>query len=152
MPAHDEARIRQHVQEIVQRLRAKDLDGLRRLYATDVVSFDIDPPLHHVGVAAKMANWARVFAFFRDVDYEFRDLTFTVGADVAFGHGFGRLGGTLRDGTTTNGIWVRVTFGLRERDGDWLIVHDQVSVPLDIATGAGVVDLAPATAGGVAVL
>ncbi|MBB4909154.1 YybH family protein [Actinophytocola algeriensis] len=142
----DEALIRKLVDTTVDRLRAKDLDGMKRLYAPDVVSFDIDPPLQHAGVAAKLENWARVFTFFRDVTYELRDLTLTVGDDVAFGHGFGRLSGTLRDGTATDGMWVRVTYGLRKIDGDWLIAHDQVSVPLDVATGRGVVDLEPATA------
>ena len=139
----DEAEIRQQIGKIAEGLRAKDLDGLKRLYATDVVSFDVEPPLQHVGVAAKMKNWENVFVFFEDVTYEFRDLTITVSDEVAFGHGFGRLGGTLKDGTETSGIWVRGTICLRKIDGDWLIVHDQASVPFDIASGKGVTDLEP---------
>ena len=38
----DEATIRQQVDKIVEGLRAKDLEGLKQLYATDVVSFDIE--------------------------------------------------------------------------------------------------------------
>src|SRR5215470_15228205 len=100
----DEAKIRQQVDKIVEGIRAKDLEGLRRLYATDVVSFDVDPPLQHVGIEAKLKNWVRAFTFFEDVDYEVRDLTVTVGDDVAFGHAFGRLSGTLKDGTATSGM------------------------------------------------
>ena len=81
----DEAKIRQQVDKIVAGIRAKDLDGLRRLYATDVVSFDVEPPLQHVGIEAKLKNWAKAFTFFQNVDYEVRDLTVTVGDDVAFG-------------------------------------------------------------------
>jgi ketosteroid isomerase-like protein len=84
-----------------------------------------------------------VFTFFQDVDYEVRDLTITVGSDVAFGHAFGRLSGTLKDGTATSGMWVRGTFCLRKAGHDWLIVHDQVSVPFDTASGRGVTDLEP---------
>lgn len=62
---------------------------------------------------------------------------------MAFAHGFGRLSGTLRDGTATRGMWVRVTFCLRRTDGGWTIAHDQVSVPTDVASGRGVVDLEP---------
>jgi ketosteroid isomerase-like protein len=40
-------------------------------------------------------------------------------------------------------MWVRATYCLQKIDGTWLIVHDQVSVPLDIASGNGVVDLEP---------
>lgn len=139
----DEAAIRQQIETIVEALRTKDLDALKRPYSTDVVSFDIDPPLQHVGIDAKLKNWANVFAFFEDVRYELRDLTLTVGDEVAFGHAFGRLTGTLKDGTATTGMWVRVTYGLRRIDGTWLITHDQVSVPLDIRSGKGVVDLEP---------
>ncbi|MEV4219237.1 SgcJ/EcaC family oxidoreductase [Nonomuraea sp. NPDC049725] len=139
----DEAAIRQHVGKIVEGLRAKDLDGLRSLYAADVVSFDVEPPLQHVGVEAKMKNWTNVFAVFETVDYEVRDLTLTVGDEVAFGHCFGRLSGTLKNGTATSGMWVRGTFCFRKADGRWLIAHDQASVPFDLATGRGVVDLQP---------
>ncbi len=139
----EEAKIRQQIDKVIEGLGAEDLDSVRQAYAPDVVSFDVEPPLQHVGVEAKLRNWAKVFAFFETVNYELRDLTFTVGEDVAFGYGFARLSGTLRDGTSTSGMWVRVTYGLQKVDGSWLIAHDQVSVPLDIQSGKGVVDLEP---------
>ena len=139
----DEAQIRQQVARIAEGIRAKDLEGLRPIYATDVVSFDVEPPLQHVGVEAKLKNWANVFAVFRDADYEVRGLDVAVGDDVAFGHCFGRLHGTLMNGTATKGIWVRVTFCFRKLDGAWQIVHDQASVPFDVLSGRGVADLEP---------
>ncbi|MEV4670787.1 MULTISPECIES: YybH family protein [Actinomadura] len=139
----DEAELKQHIDKIIEGLRAKDLDTLEKLYTPDVVSFDIEPPLQHVGVAEKLKNWSNVFAVFQDVDYEFRDLALTVGDTVAFGHGFGRLSGTLKDGTATNGMWVRATFCFQKINGTWLIAHDQVSVPFDIPTGKGLTDLTP---------
>lgn len=138
-----EAQIRRQIDKIVEGIGAKDLDGLKRLYAADVVSFDVEPPLQHVGVDAKMKNWERAFTFFRDVSYEVRDLAVTVGDDVAFGHCFGRLSGSLMDGTVTDGMWVRGTFCFQKIDGDWLIVHDQASVPFDIVSGKGITDLKP---------
>jgi ketosteroid isomerase-like protein len=138
-----EAQIRLQINKIVEGIRAQDLEGLKRLYTADVVSFDVEPPLQHVGVAAKMKNWSNVFTFFRDATYDVRDLELTVGDDVAFGHGFGRLSGTLRNGTATGGMWVRATFCFQKVDGNWLIAHDQVSVPLDISSGKGVTDLEP---------
>lgn len=139
----DEAAIRQQLDGIAEGLRAKDLDRLRRLYAADIVSFDVEPPLQHVGVDAKLENWAHVFAVFEEVGYELRDLDLTVGETVAFGHGFGRLSGTLKDGSVTDGMWVRATFCLRKAGGAWLIAHDQVSVPLDLRSGRGLTDLEP---------
>jgi ketosteroid isomerase-like protein len=135
--------IRQQIDKLVEGIRAKDLDALRRIYAADVVSFDVEPPLQHVGVDAKLKNWARAFTFFAEVSYEVRDLTLMAGEDIAFGHCFGRLSGALGDGTATSGMWVRATFCFRKFDGDWLITHDQASVPFDIRSGRGVVDLEP---------
>ena len=139
----DEASIRQQIDELVAGLGAKDLESLKKLYATDVVSFDVEPPLQHVGVEAKLKNWAKTFALFERVTYEVRDLTLTAGDDVAFGHAFARLSGTLKDGTEKSGMWVRITYCFRKVGGTWLIVHDQVSVPLDIVSGRGVLDLEP---------
>ena len=139
----DETKIRQQIDTIIEGIRARDLDGLKRVYAAGIVSFDVEPPLQHVGVEAKMRNWANVFTIFQDATYEVRDLTIATGDDVAFGHGFGRLSGTLKNGTATAGMWVRATFCFQKVDGNWLIAHDQVSVPLDLASGQGVTDLQP---------
>lgn len=130
-----DADIRKQIDAVVAALRSKDLEALRRVYTADVVSFDVEPPLQHVGIAAKLENWARVFRVFDTLDYEIRDLRLTVGSDLAYGHAFGRLSGTFAGGAATNGMWVRVTYGFRKLDGAWMIAHDQVSVPLDIVTG-----------------
>ncbi|THV30807.1 YybH family protein [Glycomyces paridis] len=135
--------VRDVVGAIVEGLRARDLEALRRVYAEDMVSFDVEAPLRHVGVEAKLRNWANVFAVFAEVDYEVRDLELAVDGALAFGYGFGRLSGTLGDGTATAGMWVRVTFCFKRIGESWRIVHDQVSVPLDLRTGAGVRDLEP---------
>ncbi|MFJ9781017.1 YybH family protein [Amycolatopsis sp. NPDC101161] len=138
-----ESEVARHIGKIIDGLRAKDLDALRELYAPDVVSFDVEPPLQHVGVDAKLKNWAKVFAIFETVDYELRDLDVTVSAGLAVGHGFGRVSGTRPGGTPVAGMWVRATFVLRETGDGWVIVHDQASVPFDMATGTGVTDLEP---------
>jgi ketosteroid isomerase-like protein len=139
----EEAVIAAQVGKIIDGIRTKDLDALRRLYDPDVVSFDVEPPLQHVGIEAKLRNWTHVFTLFEDVTYEIRDLRIAVGDDVAFGHGFGRLSGTLTNGTETSGMWVRATLCFRKVAGTWLIVHDQASVPFDLPSGKGVTDLQP---------
>jgi ketosteroid isomerase-like protein len=140
--AGDEAEIRRRIDRLVEAIRAMDLGGVKPFFAPDVVSFDIVPPLRHVGAGAKWQNWADLFAVYQDIDYEVRDLTVTVGDDVAFGYSLNRISGTLRNGTR-NDMWLRWTACFRRTDGDWLIVHDQVSVPLDPASGRALVDLQP---------
>src|SRR5690606_7817031 len=77
----DEAAIRRQIGKLMEGLQAEDLAAVQQVYTTDVVSFDIEPPLQHVGTAAKLENWARVFQTFERVTYEVRDLTVTIGDD-----------------------------------------------------------------------
>jgi ketosteroid isomerase-like protein len=135
--------IRRRIDALLNAIRAMDLEGVMPIYAPDIVSFDVEPPLQHVGAAAKRRNWAKVFAAYQPpLDYEVRDLTITAGDDVAFGRGLARLSGTLKNGITS-AYWVRWTSCFRKIDGAWLIVHDQVSTPLDIETGRALLNLEP---------
>ena len=141
--AIDEADIRQLIRQGVAAVRAMDLEGVMALYAPDVVSFDIGSPLRHQGAPAKRKAWVEAFALYqRPLGYEIRDLTITVGDDVAFGHSLNRISGTMNNGTSTD-FWLRWTTCFRKIDGTWLITHDQVSVPVDPQTRRALLDLEP---------
>ncbi len=141
--AVDEADIRQLIDKLVEAVRTMDLEGVKSIYAPDVVSFDIVPPLQHVGAEAKWKNWADVFtAYQRPLGYQARDLTIVVGDDVAFGYSLNRISGTLKNGNSTD-YWVRWTACFRKVDGRWLIAHDHVSVPLDLDSGRALLNLNP---------
>jgi ketosteroid isomerase-like protein len=132
--AVDEADIRQRIDKLVEAIRAMDLRSVKPIYASDIVSFDIVPPLQHIGAEAKWKNWTDVFTTYqRPLGYEIRDLTISVGDDVAFGHSLNRLSGTLKNGNSSD-FWVRWTACFRKIEGNWLIVHDHVSVPLEVGT------------------
>ena len=75
-------------------------------------------------------------------EYEVRDLTITAEGNLAFVHSLNRLSGTLKGGNRT-GFRVRATTCWRRIDGAWVITHDHVSVPLDVPTGRGILDLEP---------
>jgi ketosteroid isomerase-like protein len=139
----DEQAIRQRIETLIQGIRDQDLDGVRANYAPAIVSFDVEPPLEHLGSAAKSKNWTKVFsAYQRPIDYGIRDLTIAVGDAVAFAHGLVHIAGTLNNGQKTE-HWLRATMGLRRIAGDWVIVHDHVSVPTDVESGRALLDLAP---------
>jgi ketosteroid isomerase-like protein len=113
------------------------------IFAQDIVSFDIVRPLQHVGAETKLKNWADVFTAYQSpLGYEIRDLTITVGDEVAFGHSLNRISGTLKSGNRID-YWVRWTGCFRKIDGNWLIVHDQVSVPIDVISGRALLNLKP---------
>jgi uncharacterized protein (TIGR02246 family) len=141
--AIDEADIRRRIDNCANALHAMDLEGVMALYAPDIVSFDIVPPLRHVGAEAKRKNWVDVFTTYQPpLGYEFRDVTITVGDDVAFCHSLNRVSGTLRNGQRSE-TWLRWTACFRKIDGNWLIAHDQVSVPVDFGSGRALLDLEP---------
>jgi len=141
--AIDEADIRQRIDKLAEAIRAMDLEGAMSIYAPDIVSFDIVPPLQHVGAEAKRKNWVDAFAIYqRPLGYEIHDLTITLGDDVAFTHSLNRISGTLKNGNKAD-FWLRSTACFRKIDGNWLIVHDQVSVPLDLESGRALLNLEP---------
>jgi ketosteroid isomerase-like protein len=141
--ATDETAIRQRIDKLVLAIRAMDFEGVKAFYAPDLVSFDIVPPLQHLGASAKWKNWQDVFtAYEPPLGYEIREFTITVGDNVAFGRSLNRISGTLRSGNTAD-YWVRWTTCYRKINGTWLIVHDHVSVPLEVASGRAMVNLEP---------
>jgi ketosteroid isomerase-like protein len=141
--ATDEADIRRRIDNGVKAIRAMDLEGVMALYASDIMSFDVQPPLRHFGAAAKRKNWLDVFAAYQgSLDYEIRDLAIAVGDDVAFAHSLNRISGKMPNGRR-NAVWVRWTACFRKVDGAWLIAHDHVSAPVDFASGRALLDLEP---------
>lgn len=135
--------IRERIDYAVSAIRAKDLDGIASLYAGDVVSFDIEPPLRYTGKANKRHAWQAMFgAFSGPIGYEVTELDVTLDGLVAFVHSLNHVRGTLANGRH-NDLWVRWTACFRCINGVWLIVHDHVSVPAEIAHGGAVVDLRP---------
>ncbi len=120
-----------------------DLEGVKSIYAPDIVSFDIVPPLQHLGAEAQWKNWEDVFSAYRPgLRYEIRDLAITVGGGVAFGHSLNRITGTLKNGNKTD-FWLRWTACFRNMDGAWLIAHHQASVPIDPQSGSALLNLEP---------
>ena len=61
---------------------------------------------------------------------------------MAFAHSLNRITGALKNGNRTD-FWLRATTGFRKFNGDWLITHDHVSVPLDLEAGTALRNLTP---------
>ena len=140
---NDEAEIKRVIEGGVEAVRARDIDGVMSIYAQEVVSFDIVPPLRHIGADALRKLWEEVFSVYQcPIYYEIHDLNITVGDDVAFIHSLNRINGTLNTGQKTD-LWLRWTACFCKINGKWLIVHHQNSVPVDLEHGKAVLDLKP---------
>jgi uncharacterized protein (TIGR02246 family) len=138
----NEAAIRKVMDGLVTAIRTKNIDRVMSSYASDLVAFDIVPPLQYVGAKAFKNAWQDVFERYETVDYEVRDLSITAGDDVAFSHSLNRIHGTMTNGHNTD-MWLRSTACFRKIDGRWLVVHLQASVPVDLANGKARMDLDP---------
>lgn len=104
-----ETEIRQLIDGFQQAIQAKDLNGVLSLYAPDIVSFDLVPPMQHVGIAAYRRPWEATFASFDGrIGYQVSDLHIITAAEVAFSHSLNQMSGTTTSGQTTS-MWVRWT-------------------------------------------
>jgi uncharacterized protein (TIGR02246 family) len=126
--------------------RARDIDGVMAVYAPGdaLVAYDLVPPLQYRGKDAYRKDYEEFFTQYNGpLELEFRELRVVAANDVAFGHALERVSGTLKSTGQRSDLWIRATSGLRKIDGTWLIVHDHISVPADLATGKAVLDLKP---------
>jgi uncharacterized protein (TIGR02246 family) len=140
---HAEAAIRDLIDRFAQAFRAKDVDGVMSFFARDIVSFDILPPLQTVGAETFVTHWKEFFESHQGpIHVEFPDVRIAVGDDVGFSYCVHRIKGTLKNGQQTD-WWLRWTACYRKTNGNWLIVHEQVSVPVDLKSGKALMDLKP---------
>jgi ketosteroid isomerase-like protein len=124
-------------------MHAKDLDRLMALYADDVVYFDLVPPLRYSGAAALRARFEDWFPRWQGpIGQDTHELHVIADGDVAAAHMLVRAHGTLRDGRAVD-YFVRVTNSCRRSGEAWSITHEHVSLPVDLASGEAVMDLAP---------
>jgi ketosteroid isomerase-like protein len=144
--AMDEAIIRGRIEDLVKALNAKDIDGVISLFAPNLVSFDIAPhfgALRYFGAQNKRRAWEEAFATLTGpFTYEVHELNITTQGELAFVHSLNHLNATLSSHQITD-LWLRWTACFRRIEGEWLVVHDHVSVPADLEHGRAVLNLRP---------
>lgn len=139
--AGNQAEIRDCVNKWIRAVRAKDVSALMALYAQDVITFDLFPPSQVEGADSYRKNFERWFSGVSGpIDYELDDLHITANGDVAFCHGLGHAKWTRQNGERSD-YWVRVTIGFQNRDDQWLVTHDHVSMPFEMESMKAVSDL-----------
>ncbi|HET6740334.1 MAG TPA: nuclear transport factor 2 family protein [Kribbella sp.] len=138
-----EAEVRAAVDRLVEAVRTGDLATLKTLFAPDLVSFDIQPPLRHAGAATKQASWEMIFeSFALPLEYEVRDPAVLVDGDLAVVYSLNHMNATMNAGPKVD-YWLRATSTWRRIDGSWIVVHDHVSVPTNFLDRTAAMDLMP---------
>lgn len=131
-PSVKEAEIHECMAALVRALCARDIEALMAHYAPDMIVFDIRPPHRIAGADAYRQNFA---AWFASVDgpisYETHELLVTAEDDLAFCHSLNHVRSNGTNGEKAD-YWVRVTSGLRKMRGRWMIMHEHISMPIDL--------------------
>lgn len=126
----DATQVRALLDQRTVALRNKDAELLLSSYASDVVSFDLAPPLRFTG--AEVHDKAAIDAWFATwrgpIGWEVRDLDISAEGGLAFAYALNRMTGTKTDGEKVD-LWMRTTTCFRKTGGKWTIVHDHASVP-----------------------
>jgi ketosteroid isomerase-like protein len=127
----DEQQVRSVIGNRSRAIEERDADRLVGVYAPDVVVFDLAPPLRQPSAEVLDPGSHRAwFATFEPgMEYDARDLTVTVGGDVAVAHGLVRLAATPSGSAEGFVMWFRMTLCLGRAGETWLITHEHVSTP-----------------------
>jgi ketosteroid isomerase-like protein len=133
----DQAAIRALEERFAAAFNEGNVDAMMKNYITDesLVVFDVVPPRQHSGADAYRKAWTGFFTHFRDIPkIAINDLVITVNGSIGFSHSIQHVTGTDTEGHLVDRT-VRVTDGYRKIGGNWLIVLEHVSVPVDVRTG-----------------
>jgi ketosteroid isomerase-like protein len=117
-------------------LVARDLDAVMRTYSPgeDLFIFEAVPPRRFVGAKAYRQHVQEFLVNFQaPFTYEVRELAVTIAGDVAYGHNIQHLIGVDRGKRID--MTLRVTDAYRKSKGDWCIVQEHASFPVDPQTG-----------------
>ena len=125
----DEAAIRGLVESWAKAVRAKDLDGILANHSTDMLMFDVPPPLQSKGIEAYKKTWDFFFSWSDDpVVFDIKDMDIIAGTDVAFVAALMRCAGMEKNGERIE-LEFRLTIGLRKIGGQWMVLHEHHSIP-----------------------
>jgi uncharacterized protein (TIGR02246 family) len=127
--AKAEAEVRQLVTEWADAVRRKDLAGILRHHAPDVLMFDVPPPLQSKGIDAYRQTWDLFFSWSHEpVVFDILEMSVTAGDDVAFVAAVMRCSGRETTGEDIE-LQFRLTVGLRKTEGQWIVLHEHHSIP-----------------------
>jgi ketosteroid isomerase-like protein len=126
--------VRKIIEEWAAGVRARDIDAVMRRHAPELLMFDVVGPVRLQGLDAYRRTWVEQFFLWHGGTgrFELVDLNVSAGADVAFATALLECAGT-EDGKKV-AFTLRLTIGLEKRNGEWIIVHEHHSQPLDFDT------------------
>jgi uncharacterized protein (TIGR02246 family) len=121
-------------------VNSKDVDAFAALYDDDVQVFDSWGQWQYSGIGEWRAMAADWFGSLGDetVEVGFADLRSVLGDDVAFGHAAVTFTGISATGERQRSMTNRLSIGLRRTHGEWKVVHEHTSLPIDMQSGSAI--------------
>jgi ketosteroid isomerase-like protein len=124
-----ETQIRSLIDERIAAIRDRDAKRAIACLASDVVAFELAPPLAlGPGAARDVQAFAAWLSGFEAIEVDVRDMRIEADGDVGFAHALHHLTGTRTGGHQVS-LWMRSTLCFRREDSGWKIAHAHTSVP-----------------------
>jgi ketosteroid isomerase-like protein len=126
MKKTNEPQIRGLIASWAKAVRARDMEGALAHHAKNIVMFDVPLPVQSKGIKAYKKTWELFFASNPGGkgSFELRELKIVAGDTVAFCHAL-LLAGSAKKPQG------RLTIGLKKVHGEWMIVHEHHSYPIE---------------------
>ena len=141
--AGSEREIRNIIESVAAAFRERDIEKIISFYAPDVVAFDIEPPLQYLNKNDYKKSWDILGEFQDGASFEPSELNIRVNENLGFSNCLFHFTGTTKKDSKRFDFWMRNTACFEKINGQWLIVHEHVSVPVNIMEGKSRTDLKP---------
>ncbi len=128
----DQRQIRDLIERWAGAVHEGRLEDVLADHADDIVMFDVPPPEDGVrGIDAYRETWPPFFEWqARGASFEITALDVTSGEDVAYAHALLRCG-MPEELAEHPARRLRLTLGLRNEDGRWVVAHEHHSFTSD---------------------
>jgi uncharacterized protein (TIGR02246 family) len=129
--SQDEMNIQALIERWAKAVREENRSGIRADHDSEMLMFDVPPPLVSREIEAYMTTWETFFSSQeKPVTFDFHDVKITAGKDVAFATAIGQCVNVAPNGEREN-LEFRLTTCLCKIDGRWRIMHEHHSLPAE---------------------
>ena len=138
----DASAIRSAIEAWTKAVSDKDAGKVATFFTSDVVSYDLAPPLKNVGFnSSALEKWFKTWD--GPIGYEVTEQDITMSDTLAVARSLDHMTGKKVDGEKVD-LWTRSTVCFRKEGGQWKVFHVHSSVPMLMdGSGKAATDLKP---------
>ena len=142
--ANAAGRAKDQITEIENKMiAATSADELMKYYdGRDVTVYDVAPPLQFKGASAVHGDFTDFYSAAKDLKGEFVELVVVADGDMGMARSIQHFTWKDRDGKPT-AMTIRQTDVFHKVKGEWKVMHSHISVPVDLKSNQGQLNLKP---------